>query len=314
MPEDGTAGSVPQSDTTAELATSTDTATTTQTTPVAAPTTLPSTGQQPAEPTHINLGTVTIETVIPVDSQSSVDFTLPAIAFVVVCIGIYVYLRGKKQDTKEGEGRCDSLQAILEAKKRELEEHLRTWPEEKLKEMAVDAVAGSLEKNTTLAPAVQAARTAKERYEQLQKAVQLLESEFTLCKISLPPTPNPDLEVRESKIEGKGVFALRDFRKGERVVEWGKRKELTQAELQSLSEDMRMRYTSTVGGKKLLSGEPMRFVNHSCNPNTNPKDNGDVALRDIRPGEEITSQYKDFEAEGATCKCGAENCKRQASG
>lgn len=115
-----------------------------------------------------------------------------------------------------------------------------------------------------------------------------------------------DIEVKESLIEGKGVFALRDFKVGERVVEWGIRKELPEEELAALSEDERNRYVSFKDGKYLLSGEPMRYINHSCDPNTKPKNNADVAIRDIKAGEEITSSYKD---EGVICNCGSANCK-----
>ncbi len=118
-----------------------------------------------------------------------------------------------------------------------------------------------------------------------------------------------DIEVRESLIEGKGVFALRDFKKGERVLEWGERKVLTDEEFAAMSEDERRRYTSLVNGKHLLSGEPMRYVNHSCNPNTKAEDDGDVAIRDIAAGEEITSSYSDFGEENIKCNCGAPNCQ-----
>ncbi len=114
-----------------------------------------------------------------------------------------------------------------------------------------------------------------------------------------------DTEVRESPIEGKGVFALRDFKEGERVVKW-ERKELSPEELEALSTHDRDRYVSLKDGKYLLSGEPMRYVNHSCNPNTKPKDNADVAVRDIEAGEEITSTYRD---EGVVCNCGSVDCK-----
>ncbi len=120
-----------------------------------------------------------------------------------------------------------------------------------------------------------------------------------------------DIEVRESPIEGKGVFALRDFKKGERVVEWGERKVLSDSELAGLSEAERSRYVSFKDGKHLLSNEPARYVNHSCDSNTNPKDNGDVAIRDIKAGEEITSTYRD---EGVSCNCGSLHCKGTLEG
>lgn len=112
------------------------------------------------------------------------------------------------------------------------------------------------------------------------------------------------IEVRNSEIEGKGIFAIRDFKQGERVVEWD-RKELTEEEYQALSAEDIERYVSLKEGKHLLSMEPMRYVNHSCNPNTQPIDNGDVAIRDIKAGEEITSSYLDKKT---TCNCGEEYC------
>lgn len=118
-----------------------------------------------------------------------------------------------------------------------------------------------------------------------------------------------DIEVRASPIEGKGVFALRDFKKGERVLEWGVRKELSEEDLAAMSEDEKRRYVSFKDGKHLLSGEPMRYVNHSCDPNTNAKDNGDIAIREIKAGEEITSDYRDFGTENIPCNCGAANCR-----
>lgn len=118
-----------------------------------------------------------------------------------------------------------------------------------------------------------------------------------------------DIEVRESPIEGRGIFALRDFKAGERVVEWGERKVLSEEALAALSSDERERYVSFKNGQHLLSGEPMRYVNHSCDPNTKPESNADVAIRDIRAGEEITSAYLDFESGKQQCQCGVEGCK-----
>ena len=53
---------------------------------------------------------------------------------------------------------------------------------------------------------------------------------------------------------------------------------------------------------------PERYVNHSCNANTFVKNNSDIAIRDIKKGEEITSNYSDSEPLDFECKCGSENC------
>ena len=42
----------------------------------------------------------------------------------------------------------------------------------------------------------------------------------------------------------------------------------------------------------VLLGEPERYVNHSCANNTGVEEFTDVAVRDILPGEEITSDYR----------------------
>ncbi len=55
---------------------------------------------------------------------------------------------------------------------------------------------------------------------------------------------------------------------------------------------------------------PECFVNHSCDNNTVVRNFMDVAVRNIQPGDEITSNY---ETDGAglsfTCHCGAPNCR-----
>lgn len=58
----------------------------------------------------------------------------------------------------------------------------------------------------------------------------------------------------------------------------------------------------------------MRFVNHSCSPNTYIRIcYGRVefyALRDIRSGEELTADYGETHHEGKLpCRCGSPNCR-----
>lgn len=55
---------------------------------------------------------------------------------------------------------------------------------------------------------------------------------------------------------------------------------------------------------------PEKYVNHSCDPNTEIKNRRDMAMRDIKKGEEITSDYT---GQGSStsfiCKCGSEKCR-----
>jgi SET domain-containing protein len=121
-----------------------------------------------------------------------------------------------------------------------------------------------------------------------------------------------DVVVKKSEIEGKGVFAARDFRKGEVVLKWDTGTELTKKEVKKLPERERKRYVTYLHGKIILMKPPERYVNHSCNANTDPRNYCDVAVRDIKDGEEITSDYSkscdpDFRMK---CNCGSEKCRK----
>jgi SET domain-containing protein len=117
-----------------------------------------------------------------------------------------------------------------------------------------------------------------------------------------------NLIVKKSTINGMGLFAERDFQKGEIVTRW-EYKKLTQIEIDNLS-DLEKNYVSELenGSKVLISGLA-RFVNHSCNANTAAKDACDIAIRDIKRGEEITANYLSEKAMVEfECNCGSINC------
>ena len=120
-----------------------------------------------------------------------------------------------------------------------------------------------------------------------------------------------DIIVKKSKIEGKGVFANRNFKKGEIVIKWDTSKKINKKEFNKLS-DKEKKYVALIEGKYIVNQSPTKFVNHSCNPNTSVKKFCDVAIRDIKKGEEITGNYMEDtpEKEKWVCKCGSKNCMR----
>jgi uncharacterized protein len=121
---------------------------------------------------------------------------------------------------------------------------------------------------------------------------------------------NQPVIVKNSKIHGKGVFANKDFKKGEIVIKWNA-KHITKEDLDKLSEKDK-KFVSFVNEEYLLMNEPERFVNHSCEPNTFPKNKCDVAIKPIKKGEEITSDYSDtiLKESQFICNCGNKNCKK----
>ncbi|MCX6777309.1 MAG: SET domain-containing protein [Candidatus Micrarchaeota archaeon] len=121
-----------------------------------------------------------------------------------------------------------------------------------------------------------------------------------------------DILVRESKIHGNGVFANRDFAKGEVVLRWDVSHVLTPKQVEELPEDEK-KYASVIEGRYILLQPPERRVNHSCEANTFVKSCCDVARRDIKKGEEITADYGEEDIPGIKnmkCNCGSKNCRR----
>ena len=120
----------------------------------------------------------------------------------------------------------------------------------------------------------------------------------------------PDVIVRESKINGKGVFATRDFKKGELLLKWNISHEVSEEEANKMPDEEK-RYVAFWAGKYVLQLPPARFVNHSCAPNTFVKDFCDFARRDIKKGEKLTSDYaKEPEPNmNMKCNCGSKNCR-----
>lgn len=119
-----------------------------------------------------------------------------------------------------------------------------------------------------------------------------------------------NVTVKTSKIHGRGVFADRDFKKGEVVIKY-RLKLLTKGEFANLTEKDK-HFTSFQNGKYWFFPSPERYVNHSCRPNTNPnlKNKSDFAVRNIKKGEEITTDYRKDNVPGLhmKCNCGSKRC------
>ena len=117
-----------------------------------------------------------------------------------------------------------------------------------------------------------------------------------------------DIEVKKSQIHGKGVFAKRNFKKGETIFKWNPKK-LTKGESKKTPRNLQ-KYMIKIKGQYYLMQPPERYVNHSCTPNAvaESKKFIDMAKKNIKKGEEITVQYHPFEHK-VKCTCGSKKCK-----
>jgi len=133
--------------------------------------------------------------------------------------------------------------------------------------------------------------------------------------------------LRKSPIQGRGAFATRSIRKGERIVEYkGEHIDNNEADLRypipkqgqhhhtflfELDEDTCV--------DAAVKGNSARFINHSCDPNCR----FDfarwwlVAARPIPAAEELSFNYLTTEWDMASpfaCRCGAASCSSWVQG
>jgi SET domain-containing protein len=124
------------------------------------------------------------------------------------------------------------------------------------------------------------------------------------------------LAIRKSPINGKGCFATIRFRCGRKIAEYAGEL-ITNLEAERRAHRARLRICAIDGRFSLdgsHGGNGTHYINHSCEPNAYMKTiYGHVlffALRDIRPGEEITVDYEDtLHPDSKRCRCGAQSCR-----
>ena len=140
--------------------------------------------------------------------------------------------------------------------------------------------------------------------------------------------------ARKSPIHGNGVFAAAPIRKGERVIEYKGRRRTHEDVDNDVGGDVDSGHTFlfTLNDDWVIDasyeGNDARWINHSCDPNCEAlieeDEGGDSrkdrvfieAIRDIRPGEELSYNYGITLAERHTprlkkiwaCLCGSPKC------
>jgi uncharacterized protein len=135
---------------------------------------------------------------------------------------------------------------------------------------------------------------------------------------------NPKIEVRSSPIQGKGLFAAEPIAKGEQLTRNGEEDYtiMTDEEFKAFTKAASSYDAMALGnGRHRVSKvsrdqDPSNYGNHSCDPTAEMTTSGLVAKRDIKTGEEITSDYALHSSKDWTmaCNCGAPNCRKVVRG
>lgn len=146
----------------------------------------------------------------------------------------------------------------------------------------------------------------------------------------MPSPRKARIIVKNSRIHGRGVYAARRLKAGERVIEYkGERISWREADRRPASDPDDPHHTfffSLSDGKTVIDanvgGNAARWINHSCAPNCESEETDDgrvfiQAVRDIRSGEELNYDYSLTIDERITptlkknfaCRCGARDCR-----
>lgn len=138
---------------------------------------------------------------------------------------------------------------------------------------------------------------------------------------------NPLYEVRRSKIQGRGGFAIRPIRKGQIIDEYvGERITHEEADRRYDDNDGRHHTFLFVLDRHTVldaryGGSDARFLNHSCDPNCESEIDGKhiylKAIKPIQPETELVYDYRfdwqeEFEPEDIryyACRCGSAKCR-----
>ena len=125
------------------------------------------------------------------------------------------------------------------------------------------------------------------------------------------------LRVGPSPIDGQGVFAAEPIAAARKIGEIrGESISVDEARIRATRSERIM--IVELSARRAIdfskSSDPMRYTNHSCQPNARLViRNGRVefyARRAIKPGEEITVDYGETHHEGRlACRCGAPGCR-----
>ena len=120
------------------------------------------------------------------------------------------------------------------------------------------------------------------------------------------------ITVKESTIHGKGIFALKDIKKGEiiSIIKGPRKFKINRSAKDALA------HPDWVGFKMhhwIDPIPPYKYLNHSCNPNCGIKGKVEtVALKNIKKGEEVVIDYSIIEGDvrwRMKCHCGQKNCR-----
>ena len=121
--------------------------------------------------------------------------------------------------------------------------------------------------------------------------------------------------VKKTGSKGEGVFAARDFKKGEFILDYNGK--IVEGKDADNIPDYWCNHLATVGlNKYILFEGPAKYINHSCSPNVYDKNKKVYTMKSIKKGDELCFDYSisGIDDWKMKCKCGSKNCRKIISG
>jgi len=120
--------------------------------------------------------------------------------------------------------------------------------------------------------------------------------------------------VKDSPIEGNGIFANKNIRKGE-IISYFKGKHYKRV-TKGIDDALSNPNSIGIGPNHWMETEPpLMYTNHSCNPNASLKGTVTlIAIKNILKNQEILMDYSITEADPLwymKCTCGLKDCRKK---
>lgn len=131
----------------------------------------------------------------------------------------------------------------------------------------------------------------------------------------------PKVKISQSKLGGKGMFAIRDIEEGEKIVVWGGNYVGGDEAVRAKSNGkLVMQWDDDLYSVEDRGDDESYFINHSCDPNLWMVDAFTlIARHNIQVGSELTTDYAMWEADQSytskwSCVCGSSLCRGRVTG
>lgn len=115
-----------------------------------------------------------------------------------------------KKNHKDSEERCGSIKELLEQKEKELEDMIKNWPADKLKQVAENKITEQLEKNEETKKLLE----IKKKYNETKKTIEMLQKKYDLCMLEIPTSKG---SIKSLKFRKSLVSSILD---GTKIITW----------------------------------------------------------------------------------------------